>query len=1682
MPPEPLPWDRKEYAFKDHKKNERGDALGGGGGGGGSSSASRWRDPYHGPRDLPRASPRRPLSGHYRQGGSYHQVHPEDSSGHGCTPSRSDRFWFEEDGFRPLSVRYGGGCRSSSGGSSRDSRGSFRRSPYWDSGDSRQHHHDPHATAQRPVAAPISCTSQTSQKEQNDKNDGVDDSLDTGHRFDHRDNSLVSIPWKKWSRPGSLVSAKTGRSELGEAGLETGLPLGKETPMQSPVISSLPSDEGVSKKKPRLGWGQGLAKYEKQKVEGSTETSVGGGKGASSDNGQQVTGISGCLSPTTSQSATCSSSPAGTEDKPCSRTVNDDNGMSQNSDLPGSTLRSFCEEVSIDLDHLEASFISSLYSLLADLFQSEDAFSGDSTFTKHSALNKLLKLKGDISNGLEKIECEIDLLEKGLKSLDCDAKACSYQTSFNLANDSAAEACIQPLVGVPNESNHLKDQNVDLTQMAYVQHVPCNSLVEHGTIVEDNNVIHLETSSSKIGFGIEKLSESHSSIEDERLKSSEVQQTVDSDDGGRLMVASEDGNRDYVDRGSVSACISSDETLRGNIHSNLITSIMDFNKNSSEHAWKLLGTSLPTNPLQSDIWGLVNLTACRKNDLTIKEKLSIRKCQVKFKERVLTLKFKALHHLWKEDLRLLYIRKLRTKSTKRFELSNRSSQNGSQKQRSSIRSRFALPAGNLTLVPTTEIVDFTGKLLSDSLIKLYRNNLKMPALILDDKEKTYSRFVTQNGLIEDPLIFEKERATINPWSQDEKVVFMEMLAKYGKDFARISLSLNHKTTADCIEFYYKNHKSESFKEVKKCLDLRKQQQCLRANTYLVASGNKWNHEISCVSPDRLASAPIAVAHGHGTARSEKNIGSVVYGTYNDVKVPYLEGANSVNISGEERESVAADVLAGIRGALFSEAMSSCDTSSIDPSEKMNCITADRLLTPEITQNLDEDDCSDEGSGELDSADWTDDEKSIFVQALSMYGKDFTRISSCMRRSRDQCKIFFSKARKCLGLDVILQGTVNAGMPLSDTNGGRSDTDDACVAEMNSAICSTQSCTKMGVDASQSVANISYEGIAHVASTHFHVETERSNKEDEDVSAGPDLDGGGEKVDTKYVSTIHDDELVREADNLQSDACPKEIIVDALGGTKAAQLCKVTDSADTETKVGRIANIISPTKSVVTIRKTDPVAIACMDGQSKQLTASIVHKTGTDGSYPADGLKEVDSKASPTTEVGLSNKKSINNNFTAIGNGSLNTVPDSNASGAPLLSGNKVNVCHRLTFGPNYQQQMQLDLLPCVPKKHQTVLLKQEDVHSIPLNSFLPDPSSVCFGGPIDVSSETTLNFEEHGSKWHQNMVKRDIYQQYITRNLPVNQVDHNMHILRGYPLQALNQEVKRETDLPAGEKRSLLETESKRCGVSQSNQFFMSDMHWNKSDPSHSRSSMSCPSRSENHSEAELRTCVKNACSEIEEHRTGDVKLFGKILSHTCSLQKSGTSSHESNVPSSPKLDGCSTANSACIVKDGNRLVSDVGNGQVGLEDPPARTYGFWDGKRVQNGNSSLPDTTAMLAKYQGSLAGVSFYSTKDAIPIRNGVVTDYPQSCMQQLSSDGKRIENIPELQKRNAIGIVSGFQQQGRVTPLGANMMGGGGILVGGGGVSDPVAALKMHYAARASVGSTDMMESWRGDMGGR
>ena len=81
----------------------------------------------------------------------------------------------------------------------------------------------------------------------------------------------------------------------------------------------------------------------------------------------------------------------------------------------------------------------------------------------------------------------------------------------------------------------------------------------------------------------------------------------------------------------------------------------------------------------------------------------------------------------------------------------------------------------------------------------------MPALILDQKDKMFSMFNSSNELVEDPLAVEREGAMINCWTLEERNIFSEKLAVFEKDFQKVTSFLDHKTTADCVELYYKDH-------------------------------------------------------------------------------------------------------------------------------------------------------------------------------------------------------------------------------------------------------------------------------------------------------------------------------------------------------------------------------------------------------------------------------------------------------------------------------------------------------------------------------------------------------------------------------------------------------------------------------------------------------------------------------------------------------------------------------------------------------------------------------------------------------------------------------------------------------------------------------------------------------------
>ncbi|KAJ4837414.1 hypothetical protein Tsubulata_048468 [Turnera subulata] len=194
-------------------------------------------------------------------------------------------------------------------------------------------------------------------------------------------------------------------------------------------------------------------------------------------------------------------------------------------------------------------------------------------------------------------------------------------------------------------------------------------------------------------------------------------------------------------------------------------------------------------------------------------------------------------------------------------------------------------------------------------------------------------------------------------------------------------------------------------------------------------------------------------------------------------------------------TAAADVLAGICGSLSSEAISSCVTTSFDLVEgyrERKCQKFDSVKRPSTsddTQNVDEETCSDDSCGETDPADWTDEEKSIFIRAVSSYGKDFAMISRCVRtRSRDQCKVFFSKARKCVGLDLLHPAPGHSGTPVSDdANGGGSDMDDACVIEMGSATCNEKLRYKVDEDLPLPVANSKHDKSTDVERIHLHTD-------------------------------------------------------------------------------------------------------------------------------------------------------------------------------------------------------------------------------------------------------------------------------------------------------------------------------------------------------------------------------------------------------------------------------------------------------------------------------------------------------------------------------------------------------------------------------------------------------------------
>lgn len=995
---------------------------------------------------------------------------------------------------------------------------------------------------------------------------------------------------------------------------------------------------------------------------------------------------------------------------------------------------------------------------------------------------------------------------------------------------------------------------------------------------------------------------------------------------------------------------------------------------------------------------------------------------------------------------------------------------------------IVLSAGNLSIIPTPETINFISKLVSDSQLKPLRNTLKMPALILDGKEKVVSRFISTNGLVEDPCGDEKERSMINPWTAEEREIFMDKLATYGKDFKKIASFLVHKTTADCIEFYYKNHKSDCFRQTKKHSGFAKQRKGQCASNYLVASGKRWNREANAASLDILGAASEMAANVEvGMEIQHRSTSKILHGMPSNCKTSrgdtgVLERSSSIDLEHTDRETVAADVLAGICGSLSSEAMGSCITSSADPGEGYHERKSQRVgsasrwpLTPEVTQNIDDETCSDESCGEMDPNDWTDIEKSIFLQAVSSCGKDFDMIARCVRtKSRDQCSVFFSKARKRLGLDTLCPGSGNISR--NGANGTESDTDDTCVVETVSIIGSEKSVVRTEDLPSPDVKLNTEPDIAG---------TETVNPDTNRLEIS-NVTGDLEPIDSQHqLMDKTDDSVLEESRTQDLDGDVHRLTCPSISKSTAMQ----DDCTETAPGTGVVnsgeANHNPDGSDIQTEFKTSDEVTELQWTESRSLEQEVLPEMGMD--IEMEDANHIN--ASGTFEITKSGPEIHDS-------GSHHTDADrGSSSGCDGVSVYK----HLADLESDSAQK------PCA-------IPLPQNKYPVAIN-LAPHVSVAVSGGKSLEGNKSPVLVVENSRQ------ASKLGEQHLSRDPMLGSVESS-DILKDQPASV---SVTEEVHGDGSYRRSAFVQSIPRLDRN-----FPADRHSTHDSYIPDCNGVRLPKSVGElpfQSQEQFTDNYRSSCSsDVEKPRqNGDVKLFGQILTKPSSQQKSSSSVQQNGNSENQSSKGGKSFN----VKfpsdqsvDGNSAQRKVERSNfLASENLQVRSYGFWDGSRIQAGFSSLPDSAMLLAKYPAafsnyampssrmdqlplhgvnggecSLTGPSSFPARDIGGSSNGgeyQVYRNREIQMQPFALDMKQRQDmlISEMQRRNGYDVVSGMQQQARGI-VGMNVVGRGGVIVGGQctGVSDPVAAIKMHYAQTEQFnGQTGSMiredEPWRG-----
>ena len=105
----------------------------------------------------------------------------------------------------------------------------------------------------------------------------------------------------------------------------------------------------------------------------------------------------------------------------------------------------------------------------------------------------------------------------------------------------------------------------------------------------------------------------------------------------------------------------------------------------------------------------------------------------------------------------------------------------------------------------------------------------LPHMLVTAHDRQAYSFRNRNGYLADGADDNWLRKMVNTWTDEEETIFIEKLADFAsrpekeglrKNFYKISHYLPNKTTADCVQYYYRMKKSTVFREAYRKLELK----------------------------------------------------------------------------------------------------------------------------------------------------------------------------------------------------------------------------------------------------------------------------------------------------------------------------------------------------------------------------------------------------------------------------------------------------------------------------------------------------------------------------------------------------------------------------------------------------------------------------------------------------------------------------------------------------------------------------------------------------------------------------------------------------------------------------------------------------------------------------------------------